>query len=1170
MKRNQLKVKDIVDIRPFVGVRDFIAHPEETVANYYFTDATSDLMSKWLDRIVNVHGQTGAAMALAGYRGVGKSHFLATLGAIMSHPELRSRLSDAHVSASAHRLMRRQYPVAHVRRGTRNTLFDELKEALAELLDLTAADLSGTLPELLKVVSEHGGDLPLVLVIDTAFERGTRVARDDGPFLSEIADAAKSLNVFLAIALDDDIAGADGVNSAIAASFAIDYLDQEHLYKIVDAHIFPKQPQTLPVIHEIYEHFRSILPGFRWSEQKFSSLYPLHPVVLEVAPFVRLFVHDFALLPFASEAASKILSRPSNSLIALDEVFDNVEKRLREIDEMKEAFSAFDKLNNDVIGKIPVMQRLQAKMILKALMLLSLDGDGANAVEISAAVLIFDEDDSGKAVKTVESLLESFVKAMPDDVRRHMEDGRETRYSLRLESKDRLNSALTEALQHVPAEVTSKILRRLLRERFSDCTISGESDAERSDSMDCPIIWRGGTRRGRVYWAVDGQANPQAAVSDVIDWEVRIVDPGFQPVNTDTGDSVRVFWRPDELKKDEVDTLRRFHVLLTQNDLYENFSEQVRAAVHSHTIAVERIWNRAFLLDAQILADGNQLGFDENARNSQTLSELFTSTLAPLFASRYPEHPEFSQPLGMAEVAILAADLFGGARANLSEVQDLADTFAVPLGLVSRKGDYLVPEKEEELLKLPVPGSVMKIISEIPEPIVSLKTIYGELRKAPWGLGREAQHLVLTALAAQRLIEFVTSKGDRISRRSLDLKIIWGDVVAIAKPVETAHAGRKLVHWAQLLTGSRAFESTDDNKDREEIRQALQEWLEAWKTTNLLGRFAEVPENLLNTKIWRLTTMIEKTFGFVADTVRATLEDSMPLEEALHRIADAFSDSEQEFADRSADLKTIEGFINGVVSQANMRTYLAVAERTNDTEIESLRKELSLAANTAFAAAGDDHRERVDSLWVQYKTGYTEHFASAHDRVMRSHYLQAKFEELLRSDKWWEFKNLSDIPVFRDFYRKEAARICSELRQLDCGYEAREMLKAHPFCVCSFSLENIEYWESLPDRLSQIVDLGLESYRKSLASNRDIIIPLLDKAVKELDDRDASEAAANLLTTLQTQVEPTSFTVSDLNVIGAICRNLASGAGDGAFNPGVVEVSPGAIQWIEDSVPEPA
>ena len=77
---------------------------------------------------------------------------------------------------------------------------------------------------------------------------------------------------------------------------------------------------------------------------------------------------------------------------------------------------------------------------------------------------------------------------------------------------------------------------------------------------------------------------------------------------------------------------------------------------------------------------------------------------------------------------------------------------------------------------------------------------------------REAQHLILTALVAQRQIEFVTSKGDRINRRSLDLKIIWDDIEGIAKPSSVLYGKERLTEWAQILTGSDNFHSIERPK----------------------------------------------------------------------------------------------------------------------------------------------------------------------------------------------------------------------------------------------------------------------------------------------------------------------------------------------------------------------
>ena len=83
---------------------------------------------------------------------------------------------------------------------------------------------------------------------------------------------------------------------------------------------------------------------------------------------------------------------------------------------------------------------------------------------------------------------------------------------------------------------------------------------------------------------------------------------------------------------------------------------------------------------------------------------------------------------------------------------------------------------------------ILHLVEENGKEPVMLKLVYSELKQAPHGLAREAQQLILAALVAQRQLEFVTSKGDRINRRSLDLQIIWDDIVGIAKPLDSSYS----------------------------------------------------------------------------------------------------------------------------------------------------------------------------------------------------------------------------------------------------------------------------------------------------------------------------------------------------------------------------------------------
>ncbi|MGI8494277.1 MAG: DUF6079 family protein [Pyrinomonadaceae bacterium] len=1111
MKRIQEKVKDLVEVRVYSSLQDFSSIPGETLAAYHFTDATSDLMAKWLDSLAGVQDNSGASLALAGYRGVGKSHFFAAFGAIAAHPELRSKVTNSFVAASAQQLKRRRYPVAFARRGTHETLLEEIKDAIAVVFEIDGADLIDDLPGLVKFTAEKAGDLPFVLLIDTAFERVSRVARDDGAFLGELAEVTRNLNFFVAVALDDDIARADGVNAAIVQNYTIDYLDQEHLYKVVESHIFPKHRQTGKLLHDIYENFREVLPGFRWSERRFISLYPVHPVILETAQFIRLYAPDFTFLGFASEAGNKVLGRPANSLVALDEVFDRVESSLRRASDLNEAFETYDRINAEIISNIPVMQRLQAKLVLKALLLLSLDGDGTTANEIGAAMLVYDESDRDKSRKTIEDLLESFAAVFPEQIHRKADGDRETRFSLKVSGKDSLNDAIAASAQNVSSDVFENILRRLARERFPDWMLQTEDEPPNPDITECQVSWRGGFRRGRIIWnwqAEDEFSGKPEAPADFIDWEVTIGNLQSDSESRAESAHIRtVVWQPAKLRLEEEENLRRYYVLLTDKSLRESFGEQVHAAGHTLQNTVGLIWKRIFLEDGNVLIDGAEHKFSETARASATLTELMAEVLTPLFEARYPQHPVFEKNLGINEVAMLVSEHFSGAKPSLPEVQELAKTFALPLGLAFLHGNNYILNSDEKRVNQPFIREIMSLIEASGEDTVSLKTIYRELKKEPLGLVHESVHLILAALVAQRHLEFVTTKGDRINRRSLDLQIIWDDIVGIAAPSTVLYGSAKLTDWARTLTAADDFKTIDDPTDREKIKNALKDWLTNWRRSKILERFEELPAEILTTKTWRLETHCEKTFGVVATTVESVLDESISLEEGLQRVADAFSDSESEFLAATGDLVTLEDFINGVKLRETVWQYLAVCEATEAAEIETLRENLMRVLGEMASNPNEALNQQLAALWQEFQPKFAEHFAVKHYSIMKSHHLQEKFDEILRSDEWWEFENLSTLPVFQKTYWNRAQEICRRLKELNCDFNAQEMLKSYPFCACSFRLAQINEWEKLPQRLSEVVIQGRKSYRKTLAILSETLTPLFEHFIQTEKSSEFIEAS---------------------------------------------------------------
>ncbi|HEX6185963.1 MAG TPA: hypothetical protein VFZ44_18890, partial [Pyrinomonadaceae bacterium] len=172
MKRIQDKIKDLVDPQSFEQVGNYVEDPAQALAAYRFTDVTSDLLARWLDALAELPPGTGVARALAGARGVGKSHTLAVFGALAGAERLRQTVEDAHVLASAQRLSGRRYLVTRVERGTRPTLGDELAASFAAFFGGSEAQWGGREPaEVLAVAASRAGEETLVVVIDTAFNR---------------------------------------------------------------------------------------------------------------------------------------------------------------------------------------------------------------------------------------------------------------------------------------------------------------------------------------------------------------------------------------------------------------------------------------------------------------------------------------------------------------------------------------------------------------------------------------------------------------------------------------------------------------------------------------------------------------------------------------------------------------------------------------------------------------------------------------------------------------------------------------------------------------------------------------------------------------------------------------------------------------------------------------
>jgi hypothetical protein len=1124
MKLTQGKIKDFVEPQAYDEVHDFASDPARSLAAYRFTDATSDLLARWLDALADLPRGQGAARALAGLRGVGKSHTLAAFAAIVSSATLRTTLADAHVATSARRLTSRRYAVARVERGTRSTLSEELAAAFTKAFGGHPAEWSGDEAQALARAVERARGSTLVVVFDTAYGRASRVSRDDGPALGAIASAAQNLDAFIALALDDDIAGAEGANVALSQTFRIDYLEPEHLYQVADNYLLRKPAGARERLHEIYLALRQTIPHFNWSEPRFATLYPVHPLVAEVAASVRLYAQTFAFLPFAVQAAQRAVNRPSLSLVLLDEVFDHTERELRAAKELREAFAAFDELAATAVAQFPALQRLQVRLILKNLFVLSLDGRGATARDLVAGMLLNEDSPQQSAVLRVEDILRRLGEAAPPGTLVKTSDGEAICYRFLVGSHGGFDAALAKAVKLPLADprAISRLLDSLARSRFEDyphaadgatASVSAHDDArslatqtatpEDDARLDSPfaVVWRGSSRPGRIVQPSRGETSMRDDACGGRDWELFVLEPGAdasafahrpdaprtdetRAAGNDDGASsspIRLVWQAAEMTAEEYSLLRRLHALRADPTL-AGFGEAARVATKTLAARAERVWARLYMDDGALVAEGAPLRFTATARASATLAGLLSEALAPLFDARFPSHPRLDAVLCEQDVARLVGEFFSGSNTGEASVQQLAGQFAHPLGLAALRGNSYAHASCDEALGAPWVAAVLALVESGGSQAAPVEAVRRALERAPFGLARESQHLILAALVACGRVELVTRTGGLISRRTLGRAVDWEEIAGVCRAAGVHLSAAELSDWARRLTARTDLPAITDAAGCAEVRAALADWLAAWRASTVLDAFEQLPDSGLTTRAGKLAAGVRRTFGEAADALESALGSSdSPLEDILQRVADTFSSSTEEHARAAEQLDALAVYVEGIARRETARDYLVLAEPTGVEQIECARRELLGIAEDPHTLFDADSRDRFDLLWRAFRDRYAAHYADAHDLSVGARRDDAALEEFLRSPAWREFEALAALPFVDPLAWREASALAAVARGSRCALDVRELLDTMPRCACPFRLADAEEHTDALARLEELTARGRRLYRRALA-----------------------------------------------------------------------------------------
>ncbi|KAF0240316.1 MAG: hypothetical protein FD167_4199, partial [bacterium] len=422
------------------------------------------------------------------------------------------------------------------------------------------------------------------------------------------------------------------------------------------------------------------------------------------------------------------------------------------------------------------------------------------------------------------------------------------------------------------------------------------------------------------------------------DWQLSIIPinqsgidiPYFNPPTL-------IYWIPDTPTRNDIITLKQALVLRLEKE--QLTQEKINCSLEQEKVdlKVQEIFQRLYIDNGKFVNPGSErpiLIFQSVVAGS-TVKEMFSLLLAESLLIRYPEHPYFGIELSEEQVDTLGKNLFARLDPYSPFTQTQAESYALPLQLVSNVNGQYEVDLPEGSLPL-IASEVLKAVSELDlGASLSIRQLYARLRSEPFGLKALPQKLVLLALVSQWRIEFTSElSSDVLTAATLTTEEDLGQYTHIRIPTTISHPPKALSEWFSLLTGQEGDIDLISRSGREQIRNGLQAWQENWVNLAIADRLERLPVDGVTTRLWQMIVSCRRYFDAASSAVTSLLNEEIAVETALCQIIDSFGGKDAIYFHAVNELTILINFLEWLPFFLETKDYILSAERTSDSQIE--------------------------------------------------------------------------------------------------------------------------------------------------------------------------------------------------------------------------------------------
>jgi len=1188
------KVRDFISLKPYSGVYTVdLLSPETIIQSYLFTNESVSNFRQLFTELAKPVGSDRRAIFLCGDRGVGKTHSLAVLREILASPGLAEKMDPA-LREKLSLIRKKKLLIVDIQcipnqeENFREIFYHRFTTALSGFTTAEIPTLEDWLErtdsdEQVRFITDlipSGFEL-LILLDDISekilsYRNLTRVMADL-EFLLTLALATPDYPLYLVStffqhlltpphythrynSLHNKIVEYQLPNHILTLT-----ITKQNILELINRNILIKTPHQREGLQKIHQHLTSTLPYFDPEPALFQDVYPIHPVTFQISFYLHRFIKNFSLLSFIYSTANKILTYRCTALATIDLIFDTLQHEFRKIDDLHIALESFQTIQKETIDTMPVAQRLLARMILKAVFLLSITEEYTPSVENVINSLLLSEY-QGRAVAhgDVAAILDYMVANAPESIRKQEIEGR---------SVYQIVSASYTSLEHVLKDLATK--EQKLEEKRSrlvfqttcrllpDLQINEENIKAPISVQPLEISWRGTVRHGMSCWAdfydqlhlrpterharsmfqvilESGDLDRMKKLAQVVpppplpgtvsgfgpfarneyfDWQIMVLSPFSSPDLLETYVTLSknypflVIVAPGPFDEEELARLNQTTLLLadehravfSENDLDNEYLQRREL---EERFLTELLTRKYFEAGALILR-GETISLSGGSPE-ELLPATIGGHIQRTFTEMFPAHPEFTAPPQLeGRRGIIVRYLLNGAPDNEDERPNIQNIMK-PLGLLAADddGNWSFQPERDSFLELGYISEIICLVTSYPRTVFPLSFFRNVLAQSPYGFQPAVIDIVLFSLVAAGKIKIF--KSDRAEVEVVNQMSLSGEIDLNFFDSVQAMEGEtlplpELLQWGFTLC-SRDLETTTSNftQTRRQLRGLLQEWLATEQKQSFDGLLEQLANDLVTTHLWRELQSCYRNASAILNIVDNICSGEYGLEEGLSLLARAFSNNLEAFRSVLQEIENIRDYLRWNQFFIEAKKYVLISEKTTEQNIENLRYDLSSSFERPARLIDPARRERFQNNFNDFKDRYTQFYREKHDRQMQELWTDSELGSLIQQRWWKNLPYLSKLLYVDHYHLIILNHLLSLLHRKECSYPVEDLLQQSPVCECGFRLNSYQTPGHLVQRIVQTARQALSDYQSFFTNYKKLIIREMQK-IPSLEDETARQ-----------------------------------------------------------------